>query len=110
MTKICKIILGISSVITYSYGLFNLVSYILMNAFPWDKVGVFIEGMLTFHLLTWPFFGVFAVATLLSKIYLLTKFEKECSYLKFLKIDISLHILFSVISVINIVALFDRAF
>ncbi len=109
-TKICKVISYISSVIVYVYGILNLLSFVLMKGFSWEQVGGFVDSVFTIDLFSWLIFGIFTVIILLFKLNFKEKVREERVYSKFLKVDIVLHIIFSIVSFANIVVLFSRAF
>ncbi len=107
--KILKVISVFSSIIVYIYGLINLLSFICMEFLPWEKFGGFVEMVLGLDIFTWLIFGLFAIVTWLVKLNICMKNnESACS--KFQKVDVVLHILFSIISFVNMYFLFHRAF
>lgn len=108
--KIRKTISYISSAIVYIYGTLNLLSLIVLNAFSWEQVGRFVNWVFTMDLFSWFIFGIFTVIILLFKLNFKEKVREEKVYFEYLKVDIVLQILFTIVSFINIMILFSRAF
>ncbi len=109
-TKICKVISYISSVIVYVYGILNLLSFILIKSFSWEQVGDYVDLVFSMDVFSWLIFGILTVVTLLFKLNFKEKVREEKAYFEYLKVDIVLHILSTIVSFINIVVLFSRAF
>lgn len=105
-----KTISYISSAIVYIYGTLNLLSLIVLNAFSWEQVGRFVNLVFTMDLFSWFIFGIFTVIILLFKLNFKEKVREEKVFFEYLKVDIVLHILFTIVSFINIMILFSRAF
>lgn len=104
-----KIFLCISSAVVYLYGIMNATAT-LLYFFASHSESALYENIITADVYTWHIFGIFAIGTLIVKLWQKNKEDKETLFAKFLKTDIVLHAAFTVISAACIIFLFNRAF
>lgn len=96
--KAYKMFSVISLLIPLTYSVANLFAIILLNVNSANEN--FIHTIFTADLLTWHIYGIFAIATLI------VKYLKDKKY----NANIILHIIFTIISFIEIYYLISRGF
>lgn len=105
-----NIFIEIGSVVTYIYGVLNMLSVICMLVFPWDKIAWFTECILTVDVFTWHIFGILSILTFIGKANNFIKEKQNGIHRNYTVITTILHFIFIIINFICIVYMFSMSF
>ncbi len=105
-----NIFIEIGSVVTYIYGVLNMLSVVCMLVFPWDKIVWLTECILTVDVFTWHIFGILSILTFIGKANNFIKEKQNGILRKYTTTTTSLHFVFMIISFICIGYMFNVCF
>lgn len=104
-----KVFMSVDSAIVYLYGILNIIAMTMYFLSSSSENAVY-ERIITMDLYTWHVFGVFAIASFIFKLCAKEKLKSDSPFAKFLKTDIVLHAVFTAVSAVCIIFLFNRTF
>ena len=105
-----NIFIEIGSVVTYIYGVLNMLSVICMLVFPWDEITWLTELVLSVDVFTWHIFGTFSIFTFIGKIKCVIKEKQKGIQREYTTITTILHLIFMIVSFVCICYLFSVCF